>query len=173
MNKKGFTLIELLIVVTIIGILAVALVPRIVGGSASARDARRQTDLQSIATGLEYYLSENGTFDDIGTVNTPVCAATLSSTLQTFIGSIPSDPDDDNTNVAFGASCAGDYVVLFMEPTDGSTSLTKYAIAANLEVAESGDDFVYDTPAVEDHHDELSMDEFTGDAAEDDYFVVY
>jgi len=62
MNKKGFTLIELLIVVTIIGILAVALVPRIIGGSSSARDSRRMTDVQTVASGLEYYLLENGNF---------------------------------------------------------------------------------------------------------------
>ncbi|MBU2524527.1 type II secretion system GspH family protein, partial [Patescibacteria group bacterium] len=31
MKRKGFTLIELLIVITIIGILAVALLPKIVG----------------------------------------------------------------------------------------------------------------------------------------------
>ncbi|KKR25748.1 MAG: hypothetical protein UT55_C0031G0009, partial [Candidatus Peregrinibacteria bacterium GW2011_GWE2_39_6] len=43
-HKKSFTLIELLIVITIIGILAVALVPRIMGGAPRARDVKRKAD---------------------------------------------------------------------------------------------------------------------------------
>jgi len=76
MKRKGFTLIELLIVVTIIGILAVALVPRIIGGSATARDGRRQSDVQSVATLLEYFLLDNGTFDGTTDIIAGVAAGT-------------------------------------------------------------------------------------------------
>ncbi len=48
MNKKGFTLIELLIVITIIGILSVALLPSLLGAPAKARDTQRKTTLSDI-----------------------------------------------------------------------------------------------------------------------------
>ena len=161
MNKKGFTLIELLIVVTIIGILAVALVPRIVGGSASARDARRQTDLQSIATGLEYYLSENGTFD-LGSAGDILSPSDLEVSLSGFIGAIPTDPVGDD-----------EYVVILLEDSGGT--LTKYAIVAVLEVAGDGDDFVYTAiPADTDYTGFVgSLDPFGDPASDTAYFIIY
>jgi len=56
---KAFTLIELLIVIVIIGILAVALIPRLTGLQARARDTVRMADLKQIQTALEFYASEN------------------------------------------------------------------------------------------------------------------
>ena len=58
-NQKGFTLIELLIVIVIIGILAVALLPKILGAPARARDAARKADLNQILTGVEVYYNDN------------------------------------------------------------------------------------------------------------------
>jgi len=162
MKRKGFTLIELLIVVTIIGILAVALVPRIVGGSASARDARRQTDLQSIATGLEYYLSENGTFGDLGAAGDVLTSADLSSPLSNYIGAFPVDPTGDF-----------DYEVVLLSDTGGT--LTKYAIVAQLEVAEVGDDFVYNAiPAPGDNAYSTFVSALAPSAADEPtYFIIY
>ncbi len=47
-NRKGFTLIELLIVITIIGILAVAFLPTLLGAPAKGRDTQRIADLQKL-----------------------------------------------------------------------------------------------------------------------------
>ena len=63
-HRKGFTLIELLIVITIIGILAVALVPRISQGPARARDVQRKADISNITSALELYYADFGTYPD-------------------------------------------------------------------------------------------------------------
>lgn len=56
--KKGFTLIELLIVMVIIGILATIGMASFGSARAKARDARRKSDLQSIAKALEAYAND-------------------------------------------------------------------------------------------------------------------
>ncbi len=60
--KKGFTLIEILIVISIIGILAVALLPSILSAPATARDAGRKSLLNDIVIGLEQYKAANGSY---------------------------------------------------------------------------------------------------------------
>lgn len=73
-NTKAFTLIELLIVIVIIGILAVALIPRLTGAQATARDTARKATLQSAITVVNSYLAQevgwsgwafNGTLDTV------------------------------------------------------------------------------------------------------------
>lgn len=67
LSKKGFTLIELLIVISIIGILAVALLPQILSAPASARDTAKQAALNQIAVALEQYNAAAGKYPDAAT----------------------------------------------------------------------------------------------------------
>lgn len=57
---KAFTLIELLIVIVIIGILAVALIPRLKGAQARARDIARMANFKQIQSALELYAADHG-----------------------------------------------------------------------------------------------------------------
>lgn len=58
----AFTLIEMLIVVTIIGILSAAIIPRMTGYMERTRDLKRKLDLQQIATAMQLYYDQHGTW---------------------------------------------------------------------------------------------------------------
>lgn len=61
-TKKTFTLIEMLIVIVIVGILAVALIPRLQSVQARARDTKRKTDFRTIYNGLQIFFTDNGRY---------------------------------------------------------------------------------------------------------------
>lgn len=56
--KKGFTLIELLVVMAILGILSVIGLSNFQSARIKARDAKRKSDLQTIAKSLEAYAND-------------------------------------------------------------------------------------------------------------------
>lgn len=70
-SRKAFSLIELLIVITIIGILAVAFLPSITSGPSRARDVQRVSDLSDIALALELYYQDNGQYPTAASSSIP------------------------------------------------------------------------------------------------------
>ena len=58
--ENAFTLVEMLLVVTIIGILAALVIPKIVGRSEQARQTAARADLSSIKTALDAFEVDNG-----------------------------------------------------------------------------------------------------------------
>ena len=127
---RAFTLIELLIVITIIGILAVALIPRLTGGPGRARDAQRKADLQQIATALEFYADDSG--GDYP--STTGCVSSLA--ISDYLTTVPSDPSDAGWG---GSSCSDDYTYVALSSGEG------YLLVADLETETERDQAVYST----------------------------
>jgi len=61
-QRKGFTLIELMIVIAIIIILAAIAIPNYLRMTERAKKARISSDMASLATGLEAYRTDWGTY---------------------------------------------------------------------------------------------------------------
>ena len=59
---RGFTLIELIVVVTILGILAALIVPRVVGRTDDARLAAARQDIATLMNALKLYRLDNGRY---------------------------------------------------------------------------------------------------------------
>lgn len=124
-RKRAFTLIELLIVITIIGILAVALIPRLTGGPGRARDAQRKADLQQIATALEFYANDNAGSYPSATTNNCVSGLSLSS----YLTNVPADPSGDGWSTTY---CSTGYAYIPLN-TDSDPSIEGYLLVADLE----------------------------------------
>ena len=61
-RARGFTLIEIMVVITILGILAALIVPRIVGRTDDARIAAARQDIASLMQALKLYRLDNGRY---------------------------------------------------------------------------------------------------------------
>lgn len=60
MKRTGFTLIEMLIVISIIGLLAVLIAPKLLGVFADAKRTKAMADVQTLSMALELYTLHNG-----------------------------------------------------------------------------------------------------------------
>ena len=62
MNAKGFTLIELMVVIVILSILAVYMVPKIMGRPEQAKELKAKVDIQGLETALKLYKLDMGEY---------------------------------------------------------------------------------------------------------------
>lgn len=61
-HHRGFTLVEIMVVVVILGILAVLVVPRVVGRTDEARATAAKQDVAAIMQALRLYRLDNGRY---------------------------------------------------------------------------------------------------------------
>ena len=108
-HLKGFTLIELLVAIAIIGILVTIATFAMQGARESARDARRKSDLEAIASALELYRS-----DCNGYPNSPLGATMTGSPVLpnppscsgTYMSAVPTDPQSSSRSYSYTKSGA-------------------------------------------------------------------
>ncbi len=154
MEKKGFTLIELLIVIAIIGILAVAFLPSLLGAPAKGRDAQRIATVQKLENFIVSEMLTGTTLPATkcviatDTATPPVTIGDIVNVnIAGFGGVFPIDPQ--TTNVAKGAlgsatNCAGNYGYILMDPTTSYSAAVYAAVEeesnANIKCAAIVDD---------------------------------
>jgi general secretion pathway protein G len=61
-QNTGFTLVEVMVVVVILGVLAMLIVPRVVGRTDDARVAAARHDISALAQTLKLYRLDNGRY---------------------------------------------------------------------------------------------------------------
>jgi len=124
--KKGFTLVELMIVISILGLLTTVGLSAYMLTQKTARDSKRQSDLESIRQALEIYRTENGTYSSAGVSNwTDVSSLNTHLVDGGYIDRLPSDPKTSNPSYRYKA-------------TDlSSSNYYGYCLAAKVEKTES------------------------------------
>jgi prepilin-type N-terminal cleavage/methylation domain-containing protein len=144
MEKKGFTLIELLIVIAIIGILAVAFLPSLLGAPAKGRDAQRMATLQKVQNFLVTEMLAGETLpDETADCIDPTAGAgdatiggLIMDNLASFGGVFPIDPQSDTTNgMSTGAStpaCVGTYGYIRFDAAGAQYTAALYAGVENF-----------------------------------------
>lgn len=133
-QRKGFTLIELLIVIAIIAILASVVFVAIDPATrfSSARDARRQTDVESIALALSTYQVDND-----GSLLPSIDALTDGSAY--IVGTATSGCNSGCTALTTQAACADISALITsgylgsvpVDPTDGTAAKSLYYVVNN------------------------------------------
>ena len=95
-RSAGFTLVEIMVVVVILGILAVLIVPRVLGRSDEARQAAAKHDVATIMQSLKLYRLDNGRYptneQGLQALVTKPSVAPAPSNWKPYLDKVPKDP---------------------------------------------------------------------------------
>jgi prepilin-type N-terminal cleavage/methylation domain-containing protein len=140
-RNQGFTIVELLIVIVVIGILALLVITTYSGIQAKARNAKRQTDIQSLQTQLEAFFSQNGYYPSLTDMNSSTWLATNMKSLDQNALIDPSSPTQSKTLASSPTAKQYSYAVTdssgaSCEATD--TNCAQYTLTAEYEGTVNG-----------------------------------
>ncbi|MBP7848474.1 hypothetical protein KA013_04690 [Patescibacteria group bacterium] len=116
-----------MIVIIIIGILIAALLPRLTGSQARARDTARMAGVNQIANGLALLINDQGSIlTGAGgiCINNISALSGASASLSGYLATLPVDPQPTHSNVAALSpvtTCAGYYGVIMA--ADGRSAM--------------------------------------------------
>ncbi len=95
-RNTGFTLVEIMVVVVIIGILAVLIVPRVLGRTDEAKQAAARHDIATVMQSLKLYKLDNGRYptNDQGlqALVTKPTSAPVPANWKPYLDKLPKDP---------------------------------------------------------------------------------
>ena len=138
-KDKGFTIVELLIVIVVIGILATLVIVTFSGIQQRARNTKRQTDINTVASHVEAYFADNGKYPTLANMNDNAFRTT---SLKGLDPAAMKDPKGAAATLV-GAPVADSYAYEVTDdagdPCDNSTTdCTKYTLTATYEGTVNG-----------------------------------
>jgi len=86
MKRRGFTLIELMVVIAIIIILAAIAIPNYLNMTKRAKNSRVQSDMATLATGLETFKTDWGAYPKVAKANAEAVNASGSNIFHELAG---------------------------------------------------------------------------------------
>ena len=121
-RTRGFTLVEIMVVVVILGILAVLIVPRVVGRTDEARTVAAKQDVAAIMQALKLYRLDNGRYPSteqgIAALVTKPQSDPVPANWQKYLDRVPKDPWETSTSTSIPA-CAARSMSSRSGPTPG------------------------------------------------------
>jgi general secretion pathway protein G len=94
--RAGFTLVEVMVVVVILGILAVLIVPRVLGRTDEARAAAAKHDIAAIMQSLKLYRLDNGRYptseQGLQALTTRPQSPPVPTNWKPYLDNLPKDP---------------------------------------------------------------------------------
>ncbi len=118
-RTAGFTIIELLVVITIIGILASAVMFSLAGARSRGRDAQRISDVQQIQLALNKYYDAHDRY--------PATLGTAANSALVTEGFLPSLPLDPISRTVYS------YAAFVSSVSAGTNLCSSYHLGADLE----------------------------------------
>jgi len=107
MKRRGFTLIELMVVIAIIIILAAIAIPNYLNMTQRAKKSRIASDMATLATGLETFKTDWGTYPGNLTSGTADGVNLPASTVYAELGALGASPA--TKNLAANTNSMGDH----------------------------------------------------------------
>jgi general secretion pathway protein G len=133
-KQSGFTIVELLIVIVVIGILATLVIVTFTGIQQRARNTKRQTDVNAIASQVEAYYADNAKYPTLTNMND---ATFRSTNLKGFDPNALKDPKG-TAQTLVGTPAANAYAYAVTDDAGNAcdntaTDCTKYTLTATYE----------------------------------------